>query len=271
MNPFKLMELLGFMPNCFFEADPPDPSGGGGGGDPPVVPPADPPVPPAQGTFTQEQLNAYLKKEKDKHKTVLQQHLDRIKELEKGKNLSDEQRASLAISKSELEEQLLTAQQRAEKEKDKLTREHETVLSVETRRADTNWDLYMKTKKDNAISNAAVKHKAYRPEQLAAIVGPKCDLVAVKNENDEIVTWNVVVKAEVTKDDGSKEMKTMSVDQFVEHIKAQDDYTNLFLSERVGGSGYRPSSGVTHGADPSTMTPQEKIAAGMRQQANRGR
>ena len=63
--------------------------------------------------------------------------------------------------------------------------------------------------------------------------------------------------------------KTSPVDEFVEQMKGDKDYFNMFVSERPGGAGFLPGTGApVAGMDPSKMTPAEKIKAGIAQRAS---
>ncbi len=229
---------------------------GGDGGDPNVLP-----------QFSQVQVNAMLAKEKSKHKGEMTKQIENLETLRQEKGLSDKQRTALSTQISELQESLMTAEQKSDAEKLRLAKEHKDQLTTAESKADANWGLYMQTKKDVAIAAAGTKHGAFRVEQLSAIVAPKAELVPVKDDQDNVVEWNVIVKKVKHKDKDGKEVEgDLSIDKYVELLKADENYANLFVSAKPGGTGYRPGSGTGGPAGPD-MTPTQKIAAGLTRRA----
>lgn len=228
----------------------------------PVPSPA--PVAVPDGYFSQDQVNGIVAKEKAAHKATVEKQVLDLEELKNSKGQSDEARATLGIKIDELNNSLLSAKEKAENEKQTLTKAHETAISVETLRADTNWGLYETTMKSNAITSAASKHSAYRTAQIVAIVSPRCKMVATKDTEGNIIGHDVLVSAKIKQENGTVEEKEVSVDDFVALMKTDPDYLNMFVSDRPGGSGHQPAPGIPVGGNPANMTSGEKVAQGMR-------
>ncbi len=241
----------------------PDPGGGGGGGDPPADPP-NPADPNNVPQFSQVQINGMLADEKRKHKAEMQKHVESLEKLQKEKGLTEEHRTTLSKQISDLQDSLMTAEQKSDAEKLRLSKEHKDQLTAAEQKAEVNWGMYTETKKNVAISAAATKHGAYRMEQLSAIVAPKAELLAIKDSEDKVIDWNVVVRNVKHKDKDGKEVTAdVSVEKYVEIMKANEDFANLFVSQKLGGTGYHPGSPSGGGTPGEHMSSTEKISAGL--------
>ena len=229
---------------------------------PAPTPSVTPPVP--DGYFSQEQVNSMMAKEKAAHKATVEKQVSDLEELKNSKGQSDEARATLGIKIDELNNSLLSAKEKAENEKQTLTKAHETAIGVETSRADTNWGLYETTMKANPITSAASKHSAYRTAQIVAIVSPRCKMVETKDSEGNITGHDVLVPAKIKNENGVVEEKEVSVDDFVALMKTDPDYLNMFVSDRPGGSGHQPGTPAPIGGNPANMTTGEKVSQGMR-------
>lgn len=255
-----------------------DPDSHAGGVPPaPVSPPAPAPVPPApapdpnaEKKFTQTDLNRLMAEQKRDHKAQTDKQIADLQELRDSKGQSDDARAKLSVQISDLQNSQKTAEEIARGEKEQLTKEHKEALAKSDARADENWRRYEAMLKANAVTSAASKHEAYRNEHVEAIVAPLIKLVPVE-ENGEVVRHDAVVPATVKKEDGTTEAKDLTVDEYVERMKSDPNYANLFVSKRVGGSGHQPGSGVPVGQDPANMTKEEKIQAGLKARFPAGR
>ncbi|KKN73336.1 hypothetical protein LCGC14_0401490 [marine sediment metagenome] len=219
--------------------------------------------------FSQADLNRISKKERDKYNSEKQVLIDQLKDVEKQKGLSDEARANLQTQIRDAEESLMTAQEKSKAELGRAAKVHGEALDVEKSRADLNWDMYVSEKKRVAISAAASKHGAYRAEQLTAVVEPMTEIVPVKDSNDNIIGHDVIVKVTEKAEDGTTKEKALTVDEYVDAMRANEDHANLFVSTKQGGSGYRPGTSGTPIGDLSNMSATDKIRAGLKAGTNR--
>lgn len=212
--------------------------------------------------FTQAELDRVVAKQR---RDLQEKHLDEVNKLRKSQNLTDEQRADLEKRASELEDALLTEQEKAKKEIQRIQKEHEDMLNAMKERAEANWQLYADARLSAEITTAASKHKAFNPTQIDAIIRP---LATIEEDKDEklkpLGTFSIKVKAMVKDKEGKMEEKALTVDEYVAHMRESSEYFNLFVSDRPGGSGYRPG-GKGGGANGSALSPTQKIAEGLRQ------
>lgn len=219
--------------------------------------------------FSQKQVNAMLKKERQSNEKTNAGTLKQLRELEKAKGLSDEQRTELASKIHEMEQSNMTASEKAIADRKALEDRSATEIAAANTRADTNWGLFEDSTKRTAIVNAASKHGAFSTEQIEAVVLPRVKLVPIYGgeENKEIQGYRTVVPGVEVKDEATGQVKEedVSVEAFVEMMKGNPAHENLFLAKGKGGSGFRPGSGASGGAgDTSKMSSREKINQGLR-------
>jgi hypothetical protein len=231
-------------------------SGGGAGG--------------GKTTFTQDEVNTIVKREKDKqaakHREALQAQLAEVNELKEAKDLTDAQRKKFEERAAQLEADLMTKEEKAAADKAKADKEHKTALDAVSTERDGWKSRYEKERKDTAIMAAASKHKAYNPSQLLALVSPLTHVVQrVDEKTKEPIpgVFDTVVKTAI-EEDGKLVEKELTVDKYVEHLKGREEFANLFVSERPGGTGYRPGTG-DGGKAKSGMSPKEKISQGLKE------
>jgi len=235
--------------------------------EPPPTPP-EPPTPPVDKRFTQADLDRVVAKQR---REMTEKHLEEVNRMKKAVGLSDEERSRLEKRSTELEDALLSEKDRAKKEIERIKKELSEQSNSFKTEAQKNWNLYTGSLISTEISTAAAKHKAFNPEQVAAIVRPLC---TVEDEKDEKLkpTGKHLVRVKTSTVDpktGVAEEQSFTVDKYIEQLREKEDSANLFLSERAGGQGYRPG---TKGGDgeKTGLSSTQKIAEGLRQQKGGG-
>ena len=229
--------------------------GSGGGGD---------------QNFTQEQVNSMMKKEREKievkFKAQTQKQLEEINKLRQDKDLTESQRKKLDDRASTLSAELMTEKERAEADKKAAETKHAAELETATEQG-TKWQgLYETQMKETDILVAADKHGAYNVTQLLALVAPLTHVVPVKDDKgEETGKFVTVVKTAMKDKDGKFVEKTTTPDEYIDYLKGQKEFQNLFVSQRPGGTGHRPGSGS--GGAGSELTPTQKIAKGLQDKA----
>jgi hypothetical protein len=228
---------------------------GGGSGDEKKVP--------------QSKVNALVAEERrkaeERFKAQQREQLAELEKLRKDKNLTDESRAALNKRVEELEGALLTEQEKLQREKTALEKKQQEALEVANAERDEWKNRYEAHLIENSILSAAAKHKAYNPQQIVDHVGRLAVLEEVKdNLQKPTGRFEAVVKVQV-EEDGQQVEKALTVDEYVKTLKGKDEYINLFLPDRVGGTGGRPGAPVQ--MPGQKLSPTQKIAAGLRHQS----
>lgn len=237
-----------------------DPGAAGGGGDPGGG--ADP-----KTSFSQDQVNAILKREKDKqeakYKDQIRMQIAEVTKMKDEKDLTEAQRAKLDERAKTLQAELLTEREKADAEKRRADEKHKTELDGVSVDRDTWRGRYETQTRTNAILEAASKHEAYMGSQLVGLIK---DLVDVAPEVDGAGNPTEKFETSITakvKDGEELVEKKFTVDGYVEHMKGLDEFANLFIVTRPGGTGHRQGGVEVGGKSTANMTSTEKIAAGL--------
>jgi len=218
-------------------------------------------------SFTQSEVNALMKKEREKlegkYKEQIRGQLDEVNKLRQQADLTEKQRKALDDRASTLETELLTEREKAEAEKRRSTDEHKRALDAVTTEAQSWKGRFETEMRNTSVLAAASEHKAYNPSQLLGLVGPMVVVDEILDETKKPTgRYRTVVKADVAEGDKVVQ-KVFAVADYVKHLKEKPEFQNLFLAERQGGTGYRPSSGGSGGGGEQ-LNSKQKIAAGLR-------
>ncbi len=221
-------------------------------------------------TFSQEQVNAFMKKERakieEKFKVKTQEQLVEINKLREDKDLTESQRQKLDERATTLSAELMTEKERAAAETKAAEKKFGQELDA-AKQDGTEWrERFELQMSQTAILASAGKFGVCNAEQVLALVTPHVHVVPVLDgKGKDTGTFTTVVKAMVKSDDeddkGKLVEKTFTSDEYVEHLKGQKEHHNLFVTTRPGGTGHRPGSGGSGGGEK--LTPTEKISRGL--------
>lgn len=212
--------------------------------------------PPAGGgsapqTFTQEQLNTILADEKRKAQGAITQLQAEVEALSKRANLTTKDRSELENRLSELNSQLLTKEELAKQEKDKLLKQH-TQEREQLANELKDWrGRYENTRIESALLDAAVKHNAFNPEQIVTILRSNTRMVEVVENEQPTGNYDVRIKLRSKNSKGESVDLDLSPVEAVKHMSEQPDSLNLFKSESSAGYGGRGSN--TNKLDPVAL------------------
>ncbi len=189
--------------------------------------------------FTQEEVNNLVKEGhkafESKYKAHSLKLSDELNALRTRANLSSSEREDLDKRLEQLQSQLMTKEELAKQEREKMSSKHKEEVTQLTAARDEWKTRFTKSTIMRALTDAAVTNNAFHPSQLVAILGPDTELtddfearikVKEKNEQGESITLD------------------LTVDEAVKRMKENDIYKNLFKDTGVGGIG--SSSGSSY-------------------------
>ncbi len=230
--------------------------------DPPVVDPpvvVDPPIVKDDETpkFNQTQLNKLLAEEKRKAQKQIETSVSQLEALKKSKSLSDKERTDLQARIEEMNNSLLTKDQLAAKERERLQNEHKKTAETLSAERDSWRQRFTEQTITRSILDEAVNAEAYKPQQVVALLKGDTRLVEVLDgEGNPTGEYHAKVKMVDADKDGKPQTLDLTVQEALKLMKSRaDDYGNLFKSGVSGGLGGTTKSGKQ--ADPSTMTPEQ--------------
>lgn len=208
-------------------------------------------------TFTQDQVNKMLAEDRRKHKAQVDKHVSELEQLKKSKSLSDQERTNLTTKIEELQNSVLTKEQRAQKEQEKLKNDLKTTTEQLTADRDGWKNRFHTTQIRSAITSEAATHKAFDSDALIAILGPQTRLVEILDESNQ-PTGEFVPKTKFN--DRDKEGKPVVMDYTVPEVVARmkeiPKYGYLFETTAQAGVGANTRAGG-RGVDPADMTTQQ--------------
>lgn len=220
---------------------------------------ADAAIAAANKTFTQEELNNILSKERRAYEDKTKQTITQLEELKKGKSLSDDDKNKLTKRIESLNDELLTKEQLATKERDKLRKSHEEEKTKIVTERDTWQQRYRTAEISRAISDAATKEDAFDSAQIAALLVPNASLVE-ELDNEGTVTGNYVpkVKFKDVDKDGKPVTLDLTIPEAVKRMKeTPEKFGNLFKSTANGGLGMNPGVANKTQGDLKNMNPAQ--------------
>jgi len=195
--------------------------------------------PPAGDNFTQDQVNTFLKKEKEKDRAKYQKVIDELEAFKSRSSLSDTHRKDLEKQIEGYKSQMMTKEELAARDKDKLVTQHKGVVDELTNERDTWKTRYTSSTITRSIQDAAIENGAFFPEQVAAIIAPKTTLLEAVDDDGE--PTGVLVPSVEFSDVDSKTSKpvtlTLSVGEAVKRMTEIDKYFNLFKTDGSSGVG----------------------------------
>lgn len=196
-----------------------------------------PPVIPKK-SMSQDEVNKLLADDRRKHQEQTKKALTELESLKSKAKLTQEERDELDKRIQQMHNDLLTKDQLAAKERERLTKKHDEAVTSLSKERD-NWkDRYTNASIRRAITDAAATLDAYNPAQIVALLGVNTRLVD-KLDAEGKPTGEFIPK--VRFDDTDKEGKAVTLEldpgEAVKRMKELDQYQNLFKGTGVGGLG----------------------------------
>ena len=199
-------------------------------------------------TFTQEEVNSFLAKEKRKTQDAQKQLASQLQEYKKTAELSTEEKTELEKQIEDLQKQYMTAEERARQTSEKITKKFKKDLeALESER--NSWkDRYTRSTIDAAIAQAAVTNKAIAVEQIAAMLRPSAKLA---EKLDEAGKPTGMYEPRVEFQDLDRDEKPITLDltvnEAVKRMTELPQYGNLFKGNKAGGIGGSGGTGKKMG------------------------
>lgn len=213
-------------------------------------------------TFTQEDLNKILAKEKRSFEEKNQKLINDLKAIQESATMTAQEKEALEARIEDLQKATMTKEELAQREQAKAKKQYEDNLKALEGEA-TSWkSRYTKETIARSILDEAVRNEAYAPEQLVELLGTRSKLVPVIGEDGK-PTNDFVTK--ISFDDVDKDQKPVTLELTVsETLKRMKEIPNRFgnlfksnVNSGVGGSNngsaYKPGTVI---ADPKSWREQ---------------
>lgn len=198
--------------------------------------------------IVQERLAKDRKNRDEEYKTKVSSLEQKYEELLNNKSLEDQDREKLESQLEDLRKQHRTKEQQLEYEKKQAEEEWKSKYEEVFSKAQTWEERYTETTIQRELQAAAIKHEAYRPEQVIVQLRSQTSLKDQLDNNGK-PTGKLVPMVEMTVrngDTGASEQLQMTPDEAVEYMKKNpEDWGNFFKNNIREGIG---SSSATGGA-----------------------
>lgn len=212
--------------------------------DPPApgTPPPAPGTPPVDKTYTQKELNDFLAVEKNQAKKNNQALITQLEELKGIKSLSEQQTTDLNAKIEELQNQSLSKEEIAKREKDKLQKDYDVKLTQATEQQKTWQGRFSNKVIEVDVLREADKADAYNPEQILDLLRNKSRTVEGVGEDGK-PNGKFVTRINIDSEDDAGVVKTLDLTatEAIKLMKEQKKYANLFIVEGTGGVGGGPN------------------------------
>lgn len=188
--------------------------------------------------FTQDQVNGFLKKDKDKLTAAHQKTLEELEAIKKRANLTSKEREELEAQIDATRKLLETKELTTEETISKLKKDHKKEFETVTGERDLWKNRYTTSTIENSLTKAAVENKAGNPNQVIALLQSTTrlveDLDGKGKPTGELVpkvTWK-------DKDEKGKDITLeLSPAEVVKRMTTMDEHLNLFMADGAGGTG----------------------------------
>lgn len=225
-----------------------DPNTSGGGGTTTETPPSGDDGENKASTngkaLTQEQVNKLLADERRKHQEHTKKAIGELEALKQKAQLTQKERDDLDKRISQMHDEMLTKEELAKKEQDRLRKAHETQVKELTSDRDSWRDRFTDAAITRSITDAAAKNEAFNPLQIVRLLQPDTRLVE-ELDKEQQPTGKFVPKVrfnDVNKE-GEPVVLELTPTEAVKRMREMDDYLNLFKGEGIGGLGQNNQPG----------------------------
>lgn len=175
------------------------------------------------------------------HRKGLQQNVSeltaQLETLKSSQHASQEEKDNLQASISQLESQLLTEKEIAERDRKKLASEKETALESVTSERDMWRGRFESTLVQNSLTQAAVEHKAFSPEQITRMFSNEAKTVEIMKDGKGTGQFEVRMTVSMPDGDSGTKQLEMSASEAIKELASRDQYANMFGFDGKTGLG----------------------------------
>ena len=212
---------------------------------------------PPEDMFTQEQVNRFMKEQKDKLQSQSKAVIDELEGIKATAGLNESERKSLEERIISMKKQMLTKEELIKEEREKVEREKTEQVNALTEDRDSWKSKYDISTIKRAINDAAGTHKAFNPKQIEALLSPNTHLVEDTGEDGKVTgDYSPRVNFQTTDADGAPVMLDLSVAEAVKKMAEMSDYFNLFETAATSGLGTTNGQGFGDKVTDAVMLAQ---------------
>lgn len=213
-------------------------------------------------TISQKKMNQILTDERKKSQKQTQDYIKQLEDLKQSSQLTAQQKSELESKIEELNSSLLTKDELAKKEREKLVNENKKKEETLTSERDTWKNRYTDAIISRSITDAAVTGDAFSPSQIVSLLRQEARLVEETDaEGKPNGIFTTKIKFKGRDKDNKPVILDLTVEETIKQMKEMTDlYGNLFKSTMSGGLGGKGSGtgGSTGNGQPRPDMSQEE-------------
>lgn len=190
--------------------------------------------------LSQDEVDKIMAATNKKYKTQIDKTIEELEKHKKSSQLTEQEKEQLQHRIEELQASVMTAEEKATKEKEKLQNEHKLQLETKDKEALMWKTLYSTESITNQILESSRKYKAYSDEQMKELLLPKTNIYEVLDEQTgKPIPGRYVAKTKFkTIEDGKEKELVLTIDETIKMMRDNPErFGNLFESDSVGGLG----------------------------------
>jgi hypothetical protein len=191
-------------------------------------------------TFTQDQVNTFMKKEKEKATQERERLAKQLEDLGNKAKMSDEQRQTLENQIEELRTSNLTTEEKAKRSADKLKAEYDGKLTTVESESKKWQDRHNQLQIGYEINGAALKHEVL-PQAIPFVesyLKPSTRLVEIDGEDGKGTgIFAAKVKLATKNKEGQNVTLDFTVDEALKAMKDDPDTFGHLFKGAAGGTG----------------------------------
>lgn len=211
-------------------------------------------------SFSQDEVNTLLAKEKREWQEKNKKALSELEQVRKNFAGTKEEKERLEKQIEQIRLDSMTAEERANAEKERLRKEAEGAK----KELEADRDLWMNRYTDStiarALTDAAVEEKAITPEPILAILRSNTRLMPVIDKESGKETGELVPKTRLKTVNDKKEPVTLDLSprEAVAKMKEERRYQHLFAGDKNSGLGGNQATGASDDIeDVKRMNPEQ--------------
>jgi hypothetical protein len=199
----------------------------------------------AKKTFTQEEVNELLAKNKRTLQAKLSAAEKAHQQLLENKHLTEDERTRLETSLEELRAASRTKEQQLIYEKKQLEERLTNQLREAQEKVTKTWQMYENSTIERALLDAAIANEAYNPDQVVTLLRRSAKMIDRKDEQGKLLGGHdvMVELADQHAETGEPLVTTRTPDSAVKRMKELQKHGNLFKSGVVSGLGGHSATG----------------------------
>jgi hypothetical protein len=203
-------------------------------------------------TFTQDEVNKMMATDRRKNEERLRSTINELETIKKSKNLTEQEQQSLTKRIEELNEQMLTKEQLAQKDRDKLEKDYKSRVDELSQDRDGWKTRFEQALVVNAIQKASEEHGAFDTEQIIALIQSRNPRVVQETDENGAVknVFTPRVKIQDTDKQGKDVTLDLTISEAVKRMKDQPGNFNLFKATVNGGLGLNSGTGRSDSDTP---------------------